>query len=275
MCGVEGIKREDVEVNVVGVNHFTWITSAKYKQYDLFDIYPKFVEKYHATGFSEGKDENWMNNVFSSMQRIKLDLFKRYGAVAAAGDRHLAEFCPRNWYLESPEKVKEWKFNLTTVDYRIKESTALVKATKDFISGKEEFEITPSGEEGVKILKAISGLGDFVSNCNLPNQGQMLGVEDGTIVETNAVFSADSVKPVVEVKLDGQILALVNRVASAQTEVVRAILDEDYDRVFNSFVNDPLVTISIDDAKELFLDMIENTKHLIPRSEEYLRENGR
>jgi alpha-galactosidase len=213
----------------------------------------KIKESLTTNYFEELIDKYILNNTHASLLTLKPE----------KGLAHRGE-------IELQEKLANYKASLT--DNEVEE---LVKATKDFISGKEEFEITPSGEEGVKILKAISGLGDFVSNCNLPNQGQMLGVEDGTIVETNAVFSADSVKPVVEVKLDGQILALVNRVASAQTEVVRAILDEDYDRVFNSFVNDPLVTISIDDAKELFLDMIENTKHLIPRSEEYLRENGR
>ncbi|MBQ3492660.1 MAG: alpha-glucosidase/alpha-galactosidase [Clostridia bacterium] len=272
--GIE-IPREEVKVSVSGINHFTWITKAEYQENDIFECYRKMVEDNYESGYDLTGTTDLDNNPFACLHKVKFDLFKRYGAIAAAGDRHLAEFCPGGWYLKNPDKVKEWKFNLTTVDYRIKESNALMKATKDFITGKEEFVLTPSGEEGVKILKAISGLGDLVSNCNLPNHGQMYGVEEGTIVETNAIFSADSVKPVVSGKLSGQILALVNRVAIAQTEVVRAILDEDYDRVFNCFVNDPLVTISLDQAKELFLDMIENTKHLIPRSEEYLKENGR
>ena len=29
--GIEGIKREEIKVNVVAVNHFTWLTSAQYK----------------------------------------------------------------------------------------------------------------------------------------------------------------------------------------------------------------------------------------------------
>ena len=36
--GIEPPKREDIKVNVVGVNHFTWLTSAKYKDIDIFPI---------------------------------------------------------------------------------------------------------------------------------------------------------------------------------------------------------------------------------------------
>ncbi len=47
-----------------------------------------------------------------------MDLFKRFGYIAAAGDRHLAEFCEGKWYLESPERVEEMHFALTPVDAR-------------------------------------------------------------------------------------------------------------------------------------------------------------
>ena len=47
-----------------------------------------------------------------------MDLFRRYGALAATGDRHLAEFLPRTWYLASPETAHNWHFSLTPVSYR-------------------------------------------------------------------------------------------------------------------------------------------------------------
>ena len=33
---------------------------------------------------------------------MKFDLFRRYGLIAAAGDRHLAEFMPGDEYLKNP-----------------------------------------------------------------------------------------------------------------------------------------------------------------------------
>ena len=115
MMGIEDVERDEIRVNVVGVNHFTWLTEAKYKNIDLFPLYAKFCEKYAEDGFSEKADNNWMNNSFASRERVKMDLFRRFGAIAAAGDRHLAEFCPGSWYLKDPETVKSWCFGLTTV----------------------------------------------------------------------------------------------------------------------------------------------------------------
>lgn len=40
----------------------------------------------------------------------------------------------------------------------------------------------------------------------------------------------------------------------------KAIADRDLDGIFNVFINDPLVTCGLDDAKTLFKQMCENTK---------------
>ena len=40
--GYGEIERDEIKVNVVGVNHFTWITEAKYQDMDLFPIYREY-----------------------------------------------------------------------------------------------------------------------------------------------------------------------------------------------------------------------------------------
>ena len=114
--GIADIKRDEIIVNVLGLNHFTWFDSASYKGIDLFPVYRSFIEKHFEEGFEE-KDKNWMNSTFSCAHRVKFDLFKKYGWIAAAGDRHLAEFMPPI-YLKDPETVASWKFGLTTVAWR-------------------------------------------------------------------------------------------------------------------------------------------------------------
>ena len=91
--GDSGVKRCEIDVNVVGINHFTWFTSASCRGKDLFPLYRDFIESHYEEGYIEpGKD--WTKCVFDSMNRVKFDLFLRYGMIAAAGDRHLAEFMP-------------------------------------------------------------------------------------------------------------------------------------------------------------------------------------
>ena len=45
-------------------------------------------------------------------------------------------------------------------------------------------------------MRSLLGLRDLVSNVNIPNYGQIPNLPLGAVVETNAHFCADSVKPV-------------------------------------------------------------------------------
>lgn len=104
-------------------------------------------------------NKNWLNDYFSSANRVKFDLFKRYGYIAAAGDRHLAEFNPGHVYLKNPEQVAGWKFSLTPVSWRIKHREELINESRQMVMGEKDFEIKETGEEGVKQIKALLGLG--------------------------------------------------------------------------------------------------------------------
>ncbi|MBQ6527576.1 MAG: alpha-glucosidase/alpha-galactosidase, partial [Clostridia bacterium] len=157
--GIPGVQRQEIHTTVTGINHFTWITKATYRDMDLMPAYAAFADRYFEEGFEEGKDNNWMNSSFACAHRVKFDLFRRYGAIAAAGDRHLAEFMAP-WYTRDPETVHSWKFGLTTVDWRIDDLARRMKRSDDLISGKEEVTLKASGEEGHLLLKAVLGLGD-------------------------------------------------------------------------------------------------------------------
>ena len=262
-CGIKDVKREEIKVNPVSVNHFTWLTSAKYRDIDVFPIYKKMAEEHAETGYLKGKDDNWMNSVFACSQKVKFDLFNRYGYIAAAGDRHLAEFCEGTWYLESPDKVREWGFNLTPVSYRKEALAERLERSGRLVSGEEKPEIKLTGEEGVHQMRALLGLCELVTNVNIPNVGQIPNLPIGAVVETNAIFTSDSVTPVFAGEIPSSIYPLVSRICGEQEEVSDGIAQRDLGRIFNAFANDPLVTCSYDDAKKLFREMIYNTKEYL------------
>lgn len=129
--------RRDIHVNVLGINHFTWFDSASYEGLDLMPIYKNFVDKYYAEGFDE-PDKNWANSSFDCAHLVKFDLFRRYGYIAAAGDRHLVEFMPGDEYLNDPETVKKWKYGLTTVDWRKEDLKKRTQKSRDIIEKKKK-----------------------------------------------------------------------------------------------------------------------------------------
>jgi alpha-galactosidase len=258
--GIPGAKREDIKVNVVGVNHFTWLTNARYRNIDLFPIYKEFCDKYAESGYTKGHDDNWLNSVFGCIHKVKFDLFRRYGYIAAAGDRHLAEFCEGKWYLKDPETVKKWGFDLTSVDFRREQLKERLQKSEDYRTGKLPVELEETGEDGVKQIRALLGLEDLVTNVNIPNKGQIPNLPMGAIVETNAVFRDDSLVPVEAGELPVALYGLISRIVAAQQMVVEAVANRDLELAFKAFVNDPLVTIDHETARVLFDEMVENTK---------------
>ena len=268
--GIEKIDLKEIKVNVLGINHFTWFTDARYRGMDLFPMYAEYVNE-NPNGIPKEDCGHWANGVFENSEKVKFDLFKRFGAIAAAGDRHLAEFCPGAWYLHNPETVKKYGFALTPVSYRIEQLEELLKKSEELYNGKP-FELYETGEEAIQQIRALLGLEEFVTNVNIPNLGQMPDAPIGAIVETNAYFSGDSVRPVVAGKLPMEVNALVERVIEEQETVVEAALTNDYEMAFKAFINNPNVCIPIDEARALFDEMLYNTRAYLPGYEAYSKE---
>ena len=259
MRGIKVDDRSDIKVNPVAVNHFTWLTKATYRNIDIFPIYKEFVKKYSKTGYTKHIVKSETNGVFGTYERVKMDLFDRYGYIAAAGDRHLAEFCEGKWYLNNPETVADWKFMLTSVDWRKGNLAERLEKSRKYISGEMDVEIKNTGEEGVEQIRALLGLRTLVTNVNIPNVGQIPNLPYGAVVETNAVFDSDNVTPVMAGEIPREIYPLVSRVCGEQEEVSDAIAHRDLGRICSAFANDQLVTCSYNDAKDLFKEMVTNT----------------
>ena len=265
VAGITVEKRTDIKVNPVSVNHFTWLTEARYQNIDLYPIYTQFAKEYAESGYTKNLDANWMNNSFKCSQKVKMDLFLRYGIIAAAGDRHLAEFCPGKWYLANPETVRSWGFGLTTAAWRKQDLLKRQEKSRQLRTGELPVELKASGEEGVVQMRAILGLcPPLVTNVNIPNQGQIPNLPLGAVVETNAVFASGRVTPVQAGSVPAQIMPLVGRVCCLQEAVSDAIARRDLNDIFDCFAADPLVTCTMKDAKLLFKEMVENTANYLP-----------
>ena len=255
--GVEAT-RDDIKINVVGVNHFTWVVDARWEGMDLFPLYREFIDQCGDEGY-KCSDETWMTP-FKYNSMVKFTLFKRFGYIAAAGDRHLAEFCPKHWFLSNPEQVEEFGFGLTTVDYRRSGLKDRYERSQGLLDGTQEVTIRDTGEEGVAQMRALLGLSELVTNVNLPNMGQIPNLPLGAVVETNAAFRDGCLRPVFAGPVPSEIATLVQHSAEQQLQVAQGAKERDLERVFKAFTNDYLVAIPAADARKLFDEMVDNTK---------------
>ncbi len=261
--GIEGVNRRDIKTDITGINHFTWVTGAHYKDMDLFPIYDKFVDKVQAGEIITFDKDGPKSLMFHSHEFVKMDLFKRYGYIAAAGDRHLAEFVPIEWYMKDPKQVDEWGYGLTTIDWRWNNLNQRLEKSRQFLEGEKPFELGISGEEGVLLIEALLGYSDFISNVNLPNMGQIPNLPLGVVVETNASFRTDSVNPIVAGPLPDSLYGLIAPIVAEQEMVVEAGLTRNIDLAFKAFSSSNHMPLPTAEARKLFDEMIENTKEYL------------
>jgi len=259
--GLENIDRSEIHVNVLGINHFTWFNYASYKGLDIFPIYQEYIEDHFEEGFDE-PDKNWANSTFNCAHRVKMDLFNKYGLIAAAGDRHLAEFMPGDMYLKDPETVQNWKFGLTTVDWRKEDLQKRLERSGKLLNGEEMIELKSTGEEGILLIKALCGLTRVISNVNIPNKAsQISNLPKEAIVETNAVFERDSIRPVAAGELPEDVRELMIPHIQNHERILTAVFSKDEELVVQAFLADPLVRgrITSDATRKLAKDMIRGT----------------
>jgi alpha-galactosidase len=88
----------------------------------------------------------------------------------------------------------------------------------------------------------------------------------GCIVETNAIFRANTLLPVQAGKVPEKIFYNVNRIARENDRAVEAALSRDLNKALAAFKQDHMVaSLKESDQEELFRTMYEGTK-------EYLKE---
>ena len=248
--------RREVSINVQGINHFTWVNKANYKDLDLMPVFAAFVKM-----FRENNKDRLGPLVPPPIKRkrneesVKFELFEKFGSIGAAGDRHLAEFMPEK-YLPGKHVLKDGFF-LTPVWGRIAYDKILRARLRLMNTPVFRAKLKESGEEGVVMISALSGLGDFTSNVNLPNKGQAENLVRDTAVETNALFSLDSVEALPAGMMSGDIAEIVNVHAQNQKDFVDAYFEKDKAKLCRVFCNDPAVQrIGREKGEKLFYEMV-------------------
>lgn len=240
--------RREIDIDVSGLNHFTFVTKALYRGEDIIpslsgyasdpDAFPDLTEKARER-VREGK---W----FDSDHLAALLFLRDFGTLGAAGDRHLAEFVP--FFLTSDENI--WRYGFVRTPYSYRKEEAIRKRNKVYTA--EELIAKASDEEGVDILLSLAGERTLKTNVNIPNNGQVRYLGEGHIVESNGYISADSIVPIVSADPSIAIQGLVRRVESVQDIALEAIWREDKDLLFQAFMLDPLMSLDAGRAEELF-----------------------
>lgn len=237
-------RRQEIELDIAGVNHFTFATTARWRGHDLLP----WIDDHLAKEYDWSDQTDWAHNesahgrFFGSKGMVSWDFYRRFGAIGAAGDRHLVEFVP--WYLSSLACLERHGVVPTPSSYRLGtwQSPFGVDAAPAMNPIRFEMGETlrPSGEEAVALVVALSGIEPLDTNINHPNVGQMPQFAAGHVVETNAQIRRDRISPVVAGPLPAPVCAMVQRIMEVQNLTLQAARKRDAQLAFQALALDPL-----------------------------------
>ena len=261
--GVPRPHRHELAIEMSGINHFTWITEAAWRDHDVMALLPGFMEKFYEKGYGEQGDDPQAfrgENPFLYGNRVKMDLFRRFGALGAAGDRHLVEFMDGRWYLSDRAAPEKWLFHLTSVDYRRADRQRRIAETAALADGTLPVTLKRSDEELIAFMKALLGMGRVVSNANVLNGGHMKDAPLGSVVETFCAFDADRVTPLPARPLPPGPAHMVRQNARNMEALYDAVKARDLKAAFRVFLAQPLCSrLSEEDGRRLFGRMLTAT----------------
>ncbi|KQO97006.1 family 4 glycosyl hydrolase [Leifsonia sp. Leaf264] len=253
-----------------GINHLTFIYDFRLDGRDAWPLVRERVRRELA----EIPDPADIGNIFYEKPTawhnpFAWELFERYGAFAAAGDRHVVEFFPErfangDYYGKklgvdafSLPEILEWGENR----YQGMKRQALGEEPLDQTiferSGGEQ-------EQLIAIIRSITFDSREMFSCNVVNNGLVPGLPDWSAVEIPGVATARGIRPVAVPDLGKPLTAVLARRLSSVDIAVDAALHGDRDLVVEAMIADGAI-VDVDAAAALTDDLLAAQAQHLPR----------
>ncbi len=251
---------DDLETEVAGINHLIWIVQATANGRDALPVLSEQLAgggelplPPPASGTRASFHDGW---------RVKLALFEIYGALPAAGDRHLAEFFP--FFLAEDATRAAYKLLPTTIEQRIEIQRQAREQVHAWLDGDAPLPLERSQEEVADIIAAVAHGRSRKAIVNLPNQGQIDNLPRGAVVETMGMVGPVGASGISAGALPLGVLATVFPHLLNQELIVEAALTGDRQPALEALLGDPLVR-DFDRAPQLLDDLVRAHADYLPQ----------
>jgi alpha-galactosidase len=247
-----GCGYRDLDLTVTGVNHLPIVTAIDLDGRDGLGALRELVE--HADDVAAEPllvnlpagvaaddvpfGEEWTKGALLDANRVKLELFRRFGALPAAGDRHLVEFFP-GFVTEESGWGERWGVQLTSIDDRREWLRHFVAAFEELLAASD-VPRTPSGELVAPLIDARLRDDPHSYPLNLPNMGQCPDLPDDVVVESMCTVDARGVRGRDRTCAPPVLAEYVRRVSVSQELTVEAAITGDRGKVLEAMLADPL-----------------------------------
>lgn len=251
----------DFEMRVAGINHLIWVLDMTIRGQDGLRMVRNFVDSREPLPLGQSRG-SW-HEPFVDRWKLKLELFDTYGALPAAGDRHLAEFF--SYYLtDATGQGEDYGVLLTKIPHREQQVASARAAVRGANAGGALTGLTRSHEATADIVSAVANGRSVRTIVNLPNTGQIDNLPRGAVVETLAEITSAGAQPLTVGALPLGVLSTVQPHVTNQEMIAVASLEGDRRLALQAMANDPLVP-NLGVARSMLDDLLRAHAEFLPQ----------
>jgi alpha-galactosidase len=265
----------DVDLTITGVNHLPVITDLRVNGGDGFELLRDLVD--HADEragemleieLPDDLDESIRAQLTKGPvlagNRLKFELFRRFGALPGAGDRHLAEFFP-GFLTAASGWGEKWGVKLTTIAEREADRQLDIGRFDELLT-IDEVPTQPSGEIVAPLIDSFLTGTRREFPVNVPNTGQCPDFPPDVVVESIGVADAEGIRGRDRAVAPPVLGEYLRRVSASQELTVDAALSGSREKVFEAMLADPLAgRTDFEQLARMTNEMIDATKPWLPQ----------
>ncbi len=239
-----------IELRVVGVNHFTWLTGFEVDGEDCLPAYYEYMRK-HAADEDESVGSKGRKN-----GRYRLALSEVFGAASMCIS-HTKEYVPY-WqgYSQNPSDIEA--IGLFDAEERARKRAGIFEEINGYAAGEkpmsEFFEKVPTDHATDVIEGMWGGLGKQFY-VNQPNRGAVSNMPDDAFFELLSDVDMDGPRPVPVGEMPRGVRGLTHQVLDTHELTVEAAVTCDRKVLRRAMLTDPIVN-SISDADAIIEEML-------------------
>jgi alpha-galactosidase len=231
-----------------GINHLTFIYDFRWMGKDAWPLVRERLDR-ELVG---PPDLDEVGSIFYDSTSVwhhpfSWEIFRRYGAFPAAGDRHVTEFFPERWAqgdyfgkklgvdaFSVPEILQWGEDRYQGMRRQASGEAPLDDGAFDRSSGEQE--------QLIAIIRSVIHDRRDTFSCNVINRGVIPGLPDDAAPEVPGIATSRGIRPMSVPDLGGPLTAILNRRLSSVYLALEASMTGSRDLVIEAMIADGGVT---------------------------------
>lgn len=250
-----GAKREEVNIVCAGINHQAWML-----RFDVNgeDALPRIREL-------------CMDPKIWGGDSTRMELVKHFGYPVTESSGHVSEY---NWWFRKDDATIAQYCDAENAQWNGKPGFIKdlynrpdwMERMKKRVNNPEPLKLERGHEYGSRIINAIETDETELIHGNVKNRGLIDNLPAESIVEVPIHVDKNGMQPIKIGSLPPQLAAINSAQIAVQELAVRAVQEQDPERVFQAMAMDPLCAMSctLDQIRAMTRELIEAHREYIP-----------